>query len=632
MKTATTMHHRPTRRPNSMNNAAPAAAAAAATASSGGIGLSVSDPANHSPSSSPSGSAVGSASLDNDEASSSSASPDFGGVSASVSAAAVSTNGSDHFHHLHHHHQQHRHHHRKNPKLRHDQHLPPLLFLKCFYHNRSHHQRSSTGFGTSSKGSGGGNRISSPPISISIKIVLLMLLALLVFERFFFNVKYVLMGRPGFLYGTPTNWDTVKGCLVENKKEKKKVTSALEATLRSDHEGPIDTPRSLPLNPNVYWEWKYYSRDDGQGRNNSNSNSNITIMTKASTSASRRRLLIAQYTGFGKYSRMLEEVAPVNKAYAKKWGHDYVSLQGTAIRFPDFVYDPNSSADNVHRDKQDIDIIDYGVDGYGQNKTTSGQGETNETVQRQQQGGTCQTNDYEAQSTFNKIPLLMRALEEKEGNDGRPLSYDQVLILDTDTMIVDLDFDITTLLVRDNGVLRRPSVFRGKEFSGASNNPPGMSDAEHDYMLAAYRVWWHDWTSTWDVNAGITLWNLRHPLTQHVADEWWKSSLDHPRDILLKNDDQFFLQRTLLDLGFWNRWDAIKTVRKEMEYYGGSLIKHFKRDARSWTTTSLDQRILRIREVKETVCRTWPIDCQRVFDDDAGEPVRYSERHPRQDE
>ena len=615
------MHHRPTRRPNSMNNAAPAAAASNASNGSGaGIGLLVSDPANYSPSSSSSGSAVGSSSSDNDDASNSGAGPDFG-VSASVSAVAVTTNVSDHHHNLHHHH--HRHHHRKNPRLHHDQHLPPLLFLKCFYHNRSH-QRSCTCFGSSSKGSGGGNRISSPPIRNSTKIVLLMLLALLVFERFFFNMKYVLMGRPGFLYGTPTNWDTVKGCLLENQKEDKKVTSALAATLRSDHEDRISTPRSLPLNPNVHWEWKYYSRDDGQSSINSDSSNTTT--TKATTSAARRRLLIAQYTGFGKYSRMLEEVAPVNKAYAKKWGHDYVSLQGTAIRFPDFVYDPNSSADNVHRDKQDIDIIDYGVDGYGQNKTTSGQGETNETVQRQQQGGTCQTNDYEAQSTFNKIPLLMRALEETEGNDGRPLPYDQVLILDTDTMIVDLDFDITSLLVRDNGILRRPLSVKE---SGGTSNPPGRAGAQHDYMLAAYRVWWHDWTCTWDVNAGITLWNLRHPLTQHVADEWLKSSLDHPRDILLKNDDQFFLQRTLLNLGFWQRWGAIKTVRKEMEYYGGSLIKHFKRDARSWTTTSLDQRILRIREVKETVCQTWPIHCQRVFDDDAEEPVRYSERRQR---
>ena len=92
----------------------------------------------------------------------------------------------------------------------------------------------------------------------------------------------------------------------------------------------------------------------------------------------------------------------------------------------------------------------------------------------------------------------------------------------------------------------------------------------------------------------------------------------HPKDVLLKNDDQFFLQRALMSLGWWRRMrDGVRTVREEMEYYDATLIKHFKRDARSWTRTSLEQRLLRIHEAKAVVCEQWPEDCQIIQDEDA---------------
>ena len=70
-------------------------------------------------------------------------------------------------------------------------------------------------------------------------------------------------------------------------------------------------------------------------------------------------------------------------------------------------------------------------------------------------------------------------------------------------------------------------------------------DDETSNFLVAYRVWSLDPNDTWDVNAGITLWNLRHPKTRIVAEDWLKRSLSHPKDVLLKNDDQYYLQRSL---------------------------------------------------------------------------------------
>ena len=42
--------------------------------------------------------------------------------------------------------------------------------------------------------------------------------------------------------------------------------------------------------------------------------------------------------------------------------------------------------------------------------------------------------------------------------------------------------------------------------------------------------------------------------------------------------------------------DTASTVVIEFQYYDATVIKHFKRDARSWSTTSLEQRLLRIQE------------------------------------
>jgi hypothetical protein len=358
---------------------------------------------------------------------------------------------------------------------------------------------------------------------------LALIFTIFVIEKMVFAVRFVTMGRPAILYGSPMEWNDVKGCLSTSYKQE-----------LVDYRREAKTNRaSMPLNENIVWNWHRYSQNSNQ--------------TASIRNAPKRKVLIAQYSGFGSYSKILQEVEPVNRAYAKKWGHDYVTLQGTALHFPGLSYENNTTE---HDDTRKCPNLQ---------------------------------NGYEAQSTFNKIPLLIKALEMSKRADANENSnqhyYDQVLILDTDTMIVNLDFDISRLLVRSS----------------------------HEYFLAAYRVWWNDWHWTWDVNAGITLWNLHHPTTQQVAHDWLQRSLTHPKDVLLKNDDQFFLQRALMSLGWWTRMRyAMRTVRDEFEYYDATLIKHFKRDARSWSRTSLEQRLLRIQEAKAVVCAQWKEDCAAI--------------------
>jgi len=282
-----------------------------------------------------------------------------------------------------------------------------------------------------------------------------------------FVIRFVTMSRPTWLYGSPMSGSSA----------------------------------ACPSSPSeLRWEWY---------------NATGAVSDK-------KKLLLAQYTGHGKYAQLMDLVAPVHLAYAHKWGHDVLLLQGSAMDL------------------------------------------------------SCPTD---AQATFDKIPLLQIALSE---------GYQQVLILDTDALIVNFDIDLYTLIPKSS-------------------------------LLAAHRVWPYDWTNTWDVNAGITLWNLEHPLALQVANEWHEMVHRHPRLVQQHNDDQFFLQRVLMGYTEW--WNPLAWLvcavmptlearglvdsrTEEFFYYQGSLIQHFKRDERSWSRTSLQQRLLRVKEARDRICHT----------------------------
>lgn len=390
-----------------------------------------------------------------------------------------------------------------------------------------------------------------------------------VIERMVFSVRYLTMGRPAILYGSPLDWKDVKGCLKPSYRQDVRTFKTWFGNVTQTGM----TKYELPLNPNVVWNWYRYSNRSTHDDDNEVENDDGGSDSKQHPSrVPRRRILVAQYSGFGSYSQILQSVSPINLAYCMKWGHDYVTLEGTALQFP-------------------------GMRG--------GDNEVDETDERGS-SSSCKNKNFEPQSTFNKIPLLVRALEESH-------RYDQVLILDTDTMIVDFDYDIGRLLLKRSS-LNEPAVTIRRD----DDNDEKQQQTQHgsdgtDYFLVAYRVWSGDWRHTWDVNAGISLWNLRHPSTAKVAELWLRGSLSHPIDVLLKNDDQFFLQRALIALGWWNRWGGVNAVRDEFEYYDATVIKHFKRDARSWSRTSLEQRLLRIEEAKTEVCRRWSADCERAI-------------------
>jgi hypothetical protein len=240
--------------------------------------------------------------------------------------------------------------------------------------------------------------------------------------------------------------------------------------------------------------------------------------TKAS-----KRLLIGLYSGFGVYSTLLAKTAHVNRAYARHWNHDVVLVQGAALRV------------------KELD-------------------------------GDCEPPPHRA--TYDKIPLLQYAIEHKD-------KYDQLLILDTDALVYEMDFDVTTLLPKAR-------------------------------MMAAQKVHPTDNHQTWDVNAGVTLWDLHHPRIQELAKEWLKHSKNGMENNYHPSNDQYHLHYTLKE---GNYMDDIFALDEEFNYGHGTIVKHFirKPQHKQWGEAAiLDNRENRIEIAIDHICKEHKQICEAV--------------------
>jgi hypothetical protein len=258
------------------------------------------------------------------------------------------------------------------------------------------------------------------------------------------------------------------------------------------------------------WDWRYYSKN----KNNLAS----------------PRVLLAQYSAFGTYAKLLELTAPLNKAYAKQFHYDYVALQGSTLQLPrDAWYPPP-----------------------------------------------------EERSRFNKIALLQTAVAR---------GYDRVLLLDADAMVYDFSKDIVT------------------EYLPQKN----------DYLLAAHRVEESDGRHAWNINNGVTVWNLRHPNAVEVMDGWeerarlFLQTNPTTRSYMLRGDQSFL--HGVLKRG--NLRNVVYSYSQEFQYRNATVVKHFIREGLDWKKddvwkrTSLDSRSENIEKARREVCDKYvELSCQ----------------------
>jgi hypothetical protein len=181
--------------------------------------------------------------------------------------------------------------------------------------------------------------------------------------------------------------------------------------------------------------------------------------------------------------------------------------------------------------------------------------------------------------TLSKIALLLRALERKD-------EYDQFLLLDTDALMYDFETDVTTLL----------------------------SDED---MVAAHRVHTHDVKRTWDINAGVMLWNLHHPLTKSVIRSWKRLALQTVDEDDFRGD-QLPLQKILKQ---GKLREQISSLQEEFAYGHGTVVKHFIRSKghKDWKDPNVvDARVSRMKQAIADVCQKYPALCDQI------ERVKYA--------
>lgn len=242
------------------------------------------------------------------------------------------------------------------------------------------------------------------------------------------------------------------------------------------------------------------------------------------TTPASKRLLIAQYSSFGTYASLLEATAPLNKAYARKWRHDYLAVQGAAL--------------SLETDLNNCELPQY-------------------------------------RSMHNKIPLLIWALSKNT-------EYDQILILDADTLMYNFSYDVTTLLGDDD-------------------------------MLAAQKVNANDTTHTWNINNGITLWNLKHNTTAKIAKQWLKRTANGLNGAHLfgwkDHSDQSYLHWVLQHQA--NAILYTKALDHEFRYDKGTVARHYVRPKNNdWTGYGKDRREQLIQKTAESICANFPADCE----------------------
>lgn len=279
----------------------------------------------------------------------------------------------------------------------------------------------------------------------------------------------------------------------------------------------------------LLWEWWQADEDDTRKLGNLKGDTKVASKKASST---KKRLMIGLYAGYDDYARLLQQSVWSARLYGEIWGQNVtvVTLQGTSFA-------PHGcKAPPVH-------------------------------------------------STLNKIRLLFYAIDHED-------EYDQVLLLDADTMVFNLDVDLTTLIDSDRHLV-------------AAQHAPGDKQPGDEDDL-------------WNINTGILLWNLHHPDSKSVALEWFDSA----KKSVIRGTylgDQKYLQTSLrshLKLQHdENPGTAVVPMvlnlqNDEFNFEDGTIVKQF------WNRNShddnIDKRLKSMKTAANTMCTNHRKACDSV--------------------
>ena len=307
----------------------------------------------------------------------------------------------------------------------------------------------------------------------------------------------------------------------------------------------------------------------------------------------RTRTLIIQSLPPGAEEQLLKITSRVNRAYAKRWGFDYVSYVGQEP-YSSLVTEvfqmgevkkadtPKSCKDVTH---DDGDSVSDGDD---------------------EEDDDCTTRDADANTTSPApgtipslyIPSPAVALRQ----------YSTVMLLQSDAIIVHLDYNILDL-IRDDQLIS----------CGMNQKIPTDE-------------------GLWDVYSDVVLWNLKHPLFYNATQLWVESDdnrVDAVDAVIGSNSNESIVRNLVQVLMSMNvgvdedmktntntrpkNQDAVALVqdipREMVSGLDGTVIKQARDSSKIQPITNHDLKVMMpvIQGISDTVCYRYYPQCEIVF-------------------
>ena len=177
-------------------------------------------------------------------------------------------------------------------------------------------------------------------------------------------------------------------------------------------------------------------------------------------------------------------------------------------------------------------------------------------------------------TTLNKIRLLFHAMDHAD-------SYNQVLLLEADAILSNMEVDITKLLDPTSLVAAQPVR------TSSSDNGDNDNNEEQTAM------------NGYNINGGVTLWNLHHPIVKDVALRW----LELSKQALIKGKytgDGKYLQRALAD-----NHAPVQLLHEEFHFRKGTVVEHHLR-------SNLKDRLKNMQSTANAVCANYEEECRQL--------------------
>lgn len=272
------------------------------------------------------------------------------------------------------------------------------------------------------------------------------------------------------------------------------------------------------------------------------------------------KTLIIQSLPPGPEEQLLDVTSRVNRAYARRWGYDYLSYIG---------HSPDS----------------YLINELYRMRCAKLQREDNLTVSDS--------------GTFKPSPIPL--------SSSHPRKYDTVVVLQSDAMIVQLDFNIINLLPRNGS----------QEISSIENENSEVQGTDSRSLFAGGID-----PESWNVYSTVEVWNLNHSFFNTFSQSWidndLKENMGRASNAIVMKDLLTVLQNATAQYSESSGDHTIpllRTIPKEMvNGIAGTVIKQ-KRDSMSTqvvTEQDLFNIIPIIQGIADNTCyRYYPL-CEIV--------------------